>query len=237
MAPGGSWAATTCANGTCAGSTTTWIEGVTRARHLRRNRAASRCRGRNRAKVIERLTDGPVGDLPFMGCGRLRHRADRCKVGRLSVSGELGYEIHCRAASISRCAGCCWRPARIWVCGDRVQRAAVAAAGEELRHLVGGIHPGLHAGHDRHGSLDRLGQGRFRRPRGGAGRARRQRPGAGARDAGGRRRRGCRCQRVRAGLARRQARRLRHLGRLRPHLGKSLAMAMVDRGLRPRARS
>ena len=47
--------------------------------------------------VIERLTDGPVGALPFMGCGAFDIGLYRCKVGRLSVSGELGYEIHCNA--------------------------------------------------------------------------------------------------------------------------------------------
>jgi dimethylglycine dehydrogenase len=47
--------------------------------------------------VIERLTDGPVGALPFMGCGAFDIGLYRCMVGRLSVSGELGYEIHCNA--------------------------------------------------------------------------------------------------------------------------------------------
>lgn len=47
--------------------------------------------------VIERLSDGPVGDLPFMGCGDFDIGLLRCRVGRLSVTGELGYEIHCRA--------------------------------------------------------------------------------------------------------------------------------------------
>ncbi|MFT5345046.1 MAG: dimethylglycine dehydrogenase [Dinoroseobacter sp.] len=46
--------------------------------------------------VIEKLTDGPVGDLPFMGCGDFDIGMLRCKVGRLSVTGEAGYEIHCR---------------------------------------------------------------------------------------------------------------------------------------------
>ncbi|NNK77965.1 MAG: FAD-dependent oxidoreductase [Litoreibacter sp.] len=46
--------------------------------------------------VIEKLTDAPVGDLPFMGCGDFDVDLLRCKVGRLSVSGELGYEINCR---------------------------------------------------------------------------------------------------------------------------------------------
>ncbi|WP_377507961.1 FAD-dependent oxidoreductase [Octadecabacter sp. R77987] len=46
--------------------------------------------------VIERLSDGDVGVLPFMGCGAFDIGLLRCKVGRLSVTGELGYEIHCR---------------------------------------------------------------------------------------------------------------------------------------------
>ena len=48
-------------------------------------------------KVIEKLTDGPIGKLKFMGCGHFDIGLLRCKVGRLSVAGELGYEIHCRA--------------------------------------------------------------------------------------------------------------------------------------------
>ncbi len=46
--------------------------------------------------VIEKLTEDAVGDLPFMGCGDFDIGLLRCKVGRLSVTGELGYEIHCR---------------------------------------------------------------------------------------------------------------------------------------------
>jgi dimethylglycine dehydrogenase len=53
--------------------------------------------GPNARKVIEKVTDGPVGELPFMGCGTFDIGLARCKVGRLSVSGELGYEIHCAA--------------------------------------------------------------------------------------------------------------------------------------------
>ncbi|WP_223425238.1 GcvT family protein [Tateyamaria pelophila] len=54
--------------------------------------------GPNSRKVIEKLTDGPIGDLPFMGCGQFDIGLIRAKVGRLSVAGELGYEIHCTAA-------------------------------------------------------------------------------------------------------------------------------------------
>lgn len=54
--------------------------------------------GPNSLKVMEKLTDGPIADLPFMGCGTFDVGLIRAKVGRLSVSGELGYEIHCSAA-------------------------------------------------------------------------------------------------------------------------------------------
>ncbi len=54
--------------------------------------------GPNSRKVLEKLTDGPVADLKFMGCGMFDIGLLRCKVGRLSVCGELGYEIHCTAA-------------------------------------------------------------------------------------------------------------------------------------------
>ena len=54
--------------------------------------------GPNSRKVLEKLTDGPIAALPFMGCGAFDVGLIRAKIGRLSVSGELGYEIHCSAA-------------------------------------------------------------------------------------------------------------------------------------------
>jgi len=48
-------------------------------------------------KVLDRLTDGPIAKLPFMGCGNFDVGLIRAKVGRLSVTGELGYEINCTA--------------------------------------------------------------------------------------------------------------------------------------------
>ncbi|MEM9716366.1 MAG: FAD-dependent oxidoreductase, partial [Pseudomonadota bacterium] len=53
--------------------------------------------GPNSRKVLEKLTDGPIGDLKFMGCDTFDIGMLRVKVGRLSVAGELGYEIHCAA--------------------------------------------------------------------------------------------------------------------------------------------
>lgn len=54
--------------------------------------------GPNSLKVIEKLTDCPIADLAFMGCGAFDIGLMRTKIGRLSVAGELGYEIHCSAA-------------------------------------------------------------------------------------------------------------------------------------------
>jgi len=50
---------------------------------------------RSRA-VIERVAEGPAGDLPFMGCGRFDIGMIRARVARMSVTGEAGYEINCR---------------------------------------------------------------------------------------------------------------------------------------------
>ena len=46
--------------------------------------------------VIMRLTDGDIENLPSLGCGAFDIGLIRAKVGRLSVAGELGYEINCR---------------------------------------------------------------------------------------------------------------------------------------------
>ena len=53
--------------------------------------------GPNALKIVERATDGPVGDVPFMGCGAFDLGLIRTRIGRLSVCGELGYEVHCDA--------------------------------------------------------------------------------------------------------------------------------------------
>jgi dimethylglycine dehydrogenase len=53
--------------------------------------------GPNAATLLQRITNADVSAIPFMGCGELDVGLLRTKVGRLSVTGELGYEIHCRA--------------------------------------------------------------------------------------------------------------------------------------------
>ena len=47
-------------------------------------------------QLIEQLTEGDIGQLGFMGCGMFDIGLLRTRIGRLSVAGELGYEINCR---------------------------------------------------------------------------------------------------------------------------------------------
>ena len=70
-------------------------EGVS-VRDLGEEMAGFSLSGPNARKVIEAVAEGPAGALPFMGCGRFDIGLLRAHVGRLSVAGELGYEIHCR---------------------------------------------------------------------------------------------------------------------------------------------
>lgn len=51
-------------------------------------------------EVLERAAGADVSHaaLPFMGCTSMDIGLIRARVGRLSVTGELGYEIHCTAA-------------------------------------------------------------------------------------------------------------------------------------------
>ncbi len=55
--------------------------------------------GPNSRQVLERVTDADVSNeaLPFMGCSHMDIGLTRAKIGRLSIAGELGYEIHCSA--------------------------------------------------------------------------------------------------------------------------------------------
>lgn len=56
--------------------------------------------GPNSRDVLEQATasDVSASALPFMGCQHIDVGLIRAKVGRLSVTGELGYEIHCNAS-------------------------------------------------------------------------------------------------------------------------------------------
>lgn len=52
--------------------------------------------GPNSRKVVEKLADGDIAALPFMGCGSFDIGLVQTQVGRMSVAGELGYELNCR---------------------------------------------------------------------------------------------------------------------------------------------
>jgi len=47
-------------------------------------------------EVIEALAEQDISGLPFMGCGKFDIGLIRARVGRMSVTGELGYEVNCR---------------------------------------------------------------------------------------------------------------------------------------------
>ena len=47
-------------------------------------------------EVISKLTQDDIGALPFMGCGNFEIGLIRARVARMSVAGELGYEVNCR---------------------------------------------------------------------------------------------------------------------------------------------
>jgi dimethylglycine dehydrogenase len=49
-------------------------------------------------EVLERVTDFDLSTLPFMGCAAMDVGLARARVARLSVTGELGYEINVEAA-------------------------------------------------------------------------------------------------------------------------------------------
>ena len=49
--------------------------------------------------IVQSICDADIGGLPFMGCGVFDLGLIRAHVGRISVTGELGYEIHCDAAN------------------------------------------------------------------------------------------------------------------------------------------
>ena len=46
--------------------------------------------------VVEKLAEQDISGLPFMGCGRFDIGLARAHVARMSVTGEMGFEINCR---------------------------------------------------------------------------------------------------------------------------------------------
>ncbi len=54
--------------------------------------------GPNSLKVLSKLTTDPVEQMPFLGCSIVDVGLIRARVTRMSVAGELGYEINCSSA-------------------------------------------------------------------------------------------------------------------------------------------
>ncbi len=52
--------------------------------------------GPNSLKVVEKLAEQDISALSFMGCGQFDIGLVRAHVARMSVTGEMGYEINCR---------------------------------------------------------------------------------------------------------------------------------------------
>ena len=52
--------------------------------------------GPNARKVLQKLVADDLAPMPFMGCASFDVGMIQAKVARMSVAGELGYEINCR---------------------------------------------------------------------------------------------------------------------------------------------
>ena len=184
------------------------------------------------------MEDLSTESFPFMSFAAMDVGMVRARVGRVSFTGDLGYEIWCRADdqralyAALRQAG---EPCGIKLVGSRALNAMRIEKGfgswaREFRPIYGPEEGGSRP-------LPRHEARRLRRARGGEGRAGRRR-GVAARELRGRSRRRRRDRR-RTDLARRLGRRLGHVGRLRP-FGRDLARARLrpqrTRGRRRRLR-
>ena len=170
------------------GDGTFWIEGsyYLRAWHMRwfadhaREGVDSQRHFRRRDRLFDRGPQGAGALGAGHASGRLQRRHAlhgrlvvdvglvRARVARISVVGELGYEINCRALDTGPCGEPSSPPEATSASRNMATTPSTRFGLRELWRLVGGIHPSLYAAHDRHGPLDRLGQGRFRRQRSGA---------------------------------------------------------------------
>ena len=166
--------------------------------------------------ILARLTREDVGHaaLPFLGCRRLDIGLTRAVVARLSLTGELGYEITVPAAQ----QRALWdalieqgTPLGMQPIGMRAQDSLRLEKGYGVWSLE--FATVVHRSHVGSRAVRRLRQGGFHRPRGGPRRAA-ERSGPAARAAGNRRNRR-RCHRLRTRLGGRTKNWPRHFGRLR----------------------
>ena len=119
-------------------------------------------------EILASLTHGDVSDrgLPFMGCASIEVGPTTAVVARLSLTGELGYEINVHAVAAARTlAGIDGRRHSAGHAPDRHARAGQPAARKGLRRLVARVLHDLHASDGGSGTLRRCGQGRLHRAR------------------------------------------------------------------------
>ena len=63
--------------------------------------------------ILQKLTHQDVAALPLLGCTRMDVGLLRCRVARMSITGELGYEINCASCrACSSATQAAWKPAR-----------------------------------------------------------------------------------------------------------------------------
>ena len=123
-------------------------------------------------ELLARVTHQDVSNdaLPFMGATTLDVGLVRAKVARLSVTGELGYEINCRALEHAGLRRTLLEAGRDLGVREYGYNALLSLRLEKSFGIWSAeFTQDRYAAHDRHGPLDRLGQGRFHRPEGGAG--------------------------------------------------------------------
>ena len=70
-------------------------DGVT-VRDLGEEIAGFALTGPNSRKVLQKLVNDDLAEIPFLGCRKLDVGLVTARVARMSVAGELGYEINCR---------------------------------------------------------------------------------------------------------------------------------------------
>jgi len=136
------------------------MEGVT-LRDLGEEMCGFALTGPNARAVLQKLVEGDLTPMPFMGCASFDVGLLRAKVARMSVAGELGYEINVRM-------------------GDHIAlRRMLLEAGAEFGLQEYGFNAMLSLRLEKsfgHGPLDRLGEARVHRQTSGGDGARRQRP-------------------------------------------------------------
>ena len=127
--------------------------------------------GRNRASVLQRLTDEDVSNAAFSSwtTGRWTSANVPAMINRVTYTGDLGYEIWVAPEYQRRLyAEIMAAGADLGIVNFGMRALLSHAAGEELPDLVPRAAPDLRPVRSRHGPLHRPRQERLHRPRGGS---------------------------------------------------------------------